>query len=60
MSSEVFEALSLLEKERGIRVDVMLEKIKKASLTAWKGGYNGNDEAFINMEPDTGVFEVFL
>ena len=30
MNSEVFEALALLEKERGIPVDFMLDKIKKA------------------------------
>ena len=36
MSSEVFEALALLEKERGIPVDFMLDKIKKAILTACK------------------------
>ena len=29
MNSEVFEALNLLEKERGIPVDFMLDKIKK-------------------------------
>lgn len=45
MSSEVFEALSLLEKERGIPVDFMLDKIKKAILTACKSSYNGNDDA---------------
>ena len=60
MSSEVFEALSLLEKERGIPVDFMLDKIKKAILTACKSSYNGNDDAIINMNPDTGVFEVYL
>ena len=48
MSSEVFEALSLLEKERGIPVDFMLDKIKKAILTACKSSYNGNDDAIIN------------
>lgn len=58
MSSEVFEALSLLEKERGIPVDFMLDKIKKAILTACKSSYN--DDAIINMNPDTGVFEVYL
>ena len=32
--NEIFEALELLEKERGIPVEFMLEKIKKAILTA--------------------------
>ena len=34
MSSEVFEALTLLEKTGGIPVEFMLDKIKKAILTA--------------------------
>ena len=34
MSSELFEALNLLEKERGIQVDFMVDKITKAILTA--------------------------
>ena len=42
MSSEVFEALSLLEKERGIPVDFMLDKIRKAIITACKNSY-GNE-----------------
>ena len=43
MSSEVFEALSLLEKERGIPVDFMLDKIKKEkrSLVMLERGVNG-------------------
>ncbi len=59
MSSEVFEALALLEKERGIPVDFMLDKIKKAILTACKSSY-GNEDANIIMDPATGAFEVYL
>ena len=59
MNSEVFEALSLLEKERGIPVDFMVDRIKKAILTACKNSYN-NEDAVINMDPETGKFEVFL
>lgn len=57
--SEIFEALHLLEKERGIPVDFMLEKIKKAILTACKNSY-GNDDAVINIDDGADVFEVFL
>ena len=31
MNSEVFEALALLEKERGISVDFMVDRIKRRS-----------------------------
>lgn len=60
MNTEVFEALALLEKERGIPVDFMLDKIRKAILTACKNSYNGNEDAIINMDPDKGQFDVFL
>ena len=59
MNSEVFEALALLEKERGISVDFMVDRIKKAILTACKNSYN-NEDAVINMDPESGKFEVFL
>ena len=41
--SEVFEALSLLEKERGIPVDFMVDRIKKAIVTACKNSYGNED-----------------
>lgn len=59
MNSEVFEALNLLEKERGIPVDFMLDKIKKAIVTACKNSY-GNENVEINMNPETGAFDVTL
>ena len=57
--NEIFEALELLEKERGIPVDFMLEKIKKAILTACKNSYD-NEDAVIDLNPETGMFEVRL
>ncbi len=59
MNSEVFEALALLEKERGIPVDFMLDRIKKAIVTACKNSY-GNEDCVINMDPAKGTFEVYL
>lgn len=60
MNTELFDALTLLEKERGIPVDFMLDRIKKAIVTACKNSYNGNDDVLINMEPADGIFEVYL
>lgn len=59
MNSEVFEALNLLEKERGIPVDFMLDRIKKAIVTACKNSY-GNEDCVINMDPAKGTFDVYL
>ena len=59
MNNEVFEALQLLEKERGIPVDFMMDKIRKAIITACKNSY-GTEDVIINMDDTTGKFEVFL
>ena len=36
MSAELFEALELLEKTKGIPVDYMLEKVEAALVSAYK------------------------
>lgn len=59
MNSEVFEALTLLEKERGIPVDFMLDRIKKAIVTACKNSY-GNEDCVITINPTKGTFDVDL
>ena len=59
-NTELFEALALIEKERGIPVDFMLSQIQKAIITACKSTYGGNEDVMIKMEPDTGIFEVYL
>lgn len=58
MNKEIFEALHLLESERNIPMDFMIEKIKKAIVTACKNSYDGNDEAVININEELGTFEV--
>lgn len=60
MSIEIFEALRALEKERGISMDFMLEKINKAIVTACKNNYGGNEEVTVNFDEDKGLFEVNL
>lgn len=59
MNSEIFDALSLLEKEKGIPVDFMIDKIKKAVVTACKNSY-GNEDCVVNVDQAKGVFEVYL
>src|SRR5574344_611184 len=59
-NNELFEALTMLEKERGIKADYMLSQIEKAILIACKNTYGGNDDAEIIMVPETGEFDVKL
>ncbi len=60
MNTEFFEALSLLEKERGIPMEFMFEKIQNAITVAVKSNYTGNDRVVVNIDPAKAVFDVFL
>lgn len=57
---ELFEALALLEKERGIPVDYMINQISKAILIACKNTYGTNENVDIVMNPDQKIFSVKL
>lgn len=59
-NTELFEALALIEKERGIPVDFMISQIQKAIVTACKSTYGGNEDVLIKMDPADGLFEVYL
>ena len=58
--NDIFESLALLESEKGLSVDYMIDKIKKSILTACKNNYNGNDNAIVDIDPDKNNFEVLL
>lgn len=57
MSKEIFNALELLEKEKGIPKDYMLEKISQALLTAYKRDHDGAAENVV-IEPDPAKREL--
>ena len=46
-------------KEKGIPVDFMVDKIKKAIATACKNNY-GNEDVEIDLDASTGRFDVYL
>jgi len=60
MNSELFEALTLLEKEKNISKDTLLDAIKQSLLQACKNHY-GKTEAnnvIVNIDPQTCEFEI--
>ncbi len=60
-SVELFEALKLLEKEKGIPADYLIEKIRAAIIIAVKKDHGGDDEnILVTMDPVTGQFRVAL
>ena len=56
-SAEFFEALKLLEKEKGIPADYLLEKIRAAIVIAVKRDHGGTDENIsVILNPETAEF----
>ena len=60
-NNEFFEALSMLEHERGITAEYLIEKIKAAIIIAVKKNYEvEEDHVKVDIDPDTGRFDVAL
>ncbi|MCL2068495.1 MAG: transcription termination factor NusA [Oscillospiraceae bacterium] len=58
MNIEFFEALSMLEKEKGIPKDYLLEKIKNAIVIAVRRDGDGCENSVIDIDPESGRFYV--
>ena len=50
MNSEMMEALENIEREKGISIEIMLEALANALLTAYKRMPNAAEEALVEME----------
>lgn len=61
MNSELFEALDLLEKEKNISKDTLLDAIKQSLLQACKNHYGKNEanNVIVNIDPQTCEFEIY-
>ena len=60
-NNDFFEALSMLEHERGITAEYLIEKIKAAIIIAVKKNYEvEEDHIRVDIDPDTGRFDVAL
>jgi N utilization substance protein A len=59
-SGEFFEALALLEKEKGIPKQYLVEKIKNAIAIAIKRDMGGSEDNVVEIDPESGRFFVAL
>ncbi|MDF9407283.1 MAG: hypothetical protein A4E52_00225 [Pelotomaculum sp. PtaB.Bin013] len=59
MNIEFLEALKDLEKEKGIAVDVLLDAIEAALLSAYKRNFGSLQNARVHIERETGDFKVY-
>ncbi len=60
MSKEFFEAVKLLEEEKGIPADYLYEKIAGAIVVAAKHDYNGKDIVHCDIDPEKQKIKVYV
>jgi transcription termination/antitermination protein NusA len=59
MSSELLDALMILEKEKGISRDVLIEAIEAALVSAYRRNFNQAQNVRIDLNLGTGTMRVF-
>ena len=59
-NKEFFEAIVLLEKEKGIPADYLLEKVCAAIVTSVRKDYGGEDVVFCDCNPEKYELRVYL
>lgn len=60
MSKEFFEAVKMLEAEKGIPADYLYEKISAAIIVAAKHDYNGKDIVFCDIDEEKQKIKVYV
>lgn len=60
MNNEFFEAVALMEKEKGIPADYLCEKIADAIVKAARKDYNGADVVFCDIDAEEKFFRVYV
>lgn len=58
MNSELIEALNILEKEKNISKETLLEAIEQSLLQACKNHFGKADNVKVTIDPETGDFTV--
>src|SRR6478672_3333680 len=59
MNSDMMEALYTIEREKGISVEIMLEALANALVTAYKRLPGAAEEAIVEIDGETGEIAVF-
>lgn len=58
-NNELLEALNVIEKEKNIPKETLLEAIENSLITACKNHFGKSDNVKVNMNPDTCEYQVF-
>ena len=60
MNKEFFEAVALMEKEKGIQADYLYEKISEAIFKAVRKDYNNKDVVACDIDPEAQTMRVYV
>lgn len=58
MSSELFDAINYLEKEKGIDKDILLEALEAALISAYKKNFNSAGNVSVKFDEDEGTMQI--
>ncbi len=56
---ELMEALQVIEREKGVSIDTLLDALANALVSAYKRMPNAAEEAFVTIDPDSGEMHVY-
>ena len=59
MNRELIEALSMVEKEKGIAKEILIEAIESAILSAYKKDQGKGSNLKVVLDPETGEFHIY-
>ncbi|MEW9676676.1 transcription termination factor NusA [Lentibacillus sp. L22] len=59
MSSQLFDAINYLEKEKGIDKDILLEALEAALISAYKKNFKSATNVRVDLDEDAGTMRVF-
>lgn len=60
MNKEFFEAVALMEKEKGIQADYLYDKISEAIVKAVRKDYNNKDVVACDIDPEAKTMRVYI
>lgn len=60
MNKEFFEAVKMLEQEKGLSADFLYDKIATAIITAAKHDFNGKDIVHCDIDPEKQKIKVYV
>ena len=59
MSSELFDAINFLEKEKGIDKDILMEALEAALISAYKKNFKSAGNVVVKFDEEEGKMEIY-